>query len=210
MKRFIIIIAVTSLLGAVRKPINLAIAKNDVERYYESCEYAKEVKIVVQQALKYFKTHHFERGAVVIFDIDDTLLSDYCEMKQLSFGFVPKLNHEWILKAVADEVPHIKVLYDYCITAGYDIVLISGRNETEREATIKNLTNHGFTGFKQLILRNSAEKNLTALAYKSAHRKELVASGAHIVGCIGDQLSDLRGGNTGYQVKIPNYMYIIE
>lgn len=205
-----IIIFLPLIAGAIQRPQNLAVAKSIVQDYYESCYYEKEVGVVVDRAFSYFKKHVYEPGAVVIFDIDDTLLSDYCEMKQVSFGFVPKLNHEWILKAVARAVPHVKRLYDYFLRQGYSIVLLSGRKENERDATIKNLLQEGFSGFKQLILRTPQEERLTACLYKSQQRRELVKQGAHIVACVGDQWSDLTGGNTGYQVKIPNYTYVIE
>lgn len=210
MKRIFILFLLVIAGCARKRPENLTTLKNQIECYYESCEYEKEVGCVVNKALKYFKTHKFPAGSVVVFDVDDTLLSDYCEIKKLYFGFVPELNHEWVLHVNAHAVPHMKKLYDYLQAQGYAIVILSGRKENERAATIKNLHERGFTGFKQMILREQDEEKLTALAFKSARRKKLVQAGARIVGCIGDQWSDLEGGNTGHRVKIPNYTYIIE
>ena len=208
--KYILILALLVITGCARRPHNLTTTKNKIACYYESCKYEKEVRGVVDQALRYFKTHKRPAQSVVIFDVDDTLLSDYCSMKEVGFGYIPKLNHEWILKASAYAVPHIRDLYDYIITHGYRVIIVSGRKENEREATIKNLRDRGFEGFDRLILREPGEERTTALEYKSRRRKELVNEGAHIIACVGDQWSDLQGGNTGHQVKIPNYTYIIE
>ena len=78
---------------------------------------------------------------------------------------------------------------------------------TPSQATLKNFDVHGITGFERLITRTPEEKNKKVGAYKSAWRKKLVQEGHIIVGCVGDQLSDFEGGNTGYRVKIPNYLY---
>lgn len=204
-----LVVFIAGCAHRARKPENLTIVKERVEHYYESCAYEKEVKTVVDNALKHFKIHKSPTGSVVIFDVDDTLLSDYCSMKEVSFGFVPKLNHEWILKANAYAVPHIRELYDYLKERGYYIVILSGRKESEREATIKNLQERGFTGFKEVLLRQKHEEDMKAVTYKSARRAELIKKGMRIVGCVGDQWSDLMGGNTGYKVKLPNYTYII-
>jgi len=40
--------------------------------------------------------------------------------------------------------------------------------------------------------------------------KKLSEEGYRIIGCIGDQKSDLEGGYSGHKVKIPNYIYVIE
>lgn len=209
-KSQVIVFILIVITGCARKPVNLSIAKDKIQDYYECGAHEREVGVVVEKAKRYFKAHVPRKHDVIIFDIDDTLLSDYCETKKISFGFVPELNHEWILEAKARAVPHIKSLYDLCLSKGYLIIIISGRKEDERAATIKNLHERGFDNFAQLILRDPDEEDLTALAYKSARRAELIRQGYHIVGSIGDQWSDLCGGNAGHQVKIPNYMYILE
>ena len=53
-----------------------------------------------------------------------------------------------------------------------------------------------------------AEYNLTASDFKNARRTQFVEQlGYDIVGCVGDQFSDMAGPYTGFKVKIPNYIY---
>jgi len=37
-----------------------------------------------------------------------------------------------------------------------------------------------------------------------------VKKGYEIIANIGDQWSDLVGGNSGYKIKLPNYLYLID
>lgn len=101
---------------------------------------------------------------------------------------------------------------------GFHVIIITGRPEDQTDATAKNLllqgipkASDGVKGYDQLILRNKEEMPLTANQYKSARRWGLEEKeGYHIVGCIGDQISDCSGGAAGYKMKIPNYAYFLE
>ena len=138
-----------------------------------------------------------------------TLLSDYADEKSISFGYIPKLSHEWILHANAPAIQQTKRLYDYLVNRGFHIIFLTGRQANEYEPTKKNLVDQGFKHFDKLIVRKSNEANMTALIFKSTHRKMLTEEGCRIVGCVGDQESDLAGGYAGHTVKLPNYRYLL-
>ncbi len=206
----ILILALFVLVGCDRKPKNLTLAKEEIEEYYEKGFFASDVKLLVDQAIEYF----YPRiccgpDSAVIFDIDDTLLWSYYDMKKIQFGFVPPLYHEWVLKAQSPAVPHVKRLYDFFVDRGCKIILLTGRRFDERSATIENLKNQGFNKIDLLITREENELNLTAVEYKIKHRKVLQEKGYRIIASIGDQYSDLEGGYAEYKVKIPNYTYLI-
>jgi len=204
------IVTIIFLSSCVRQePLNLTIAKERVECYYECGQYDKDVSKIVKRALKHFKKVPSYKRATVIFDIDDTVLSDYADEKSISFGYVPKLSHEWILRADAPAIPETKRLYDYLVKRGFTIIFLTGRKYHEYDATIKNLSLQGFTHIDKLIVRQPDELSLTAEQFKVARRKKLSSDGYRIVGCVGDQWSDLVGGYTGYKVKLPNVRYCI-
>lgn len=203
-------ICLSTLTGCIRrKPLNLTTAKERVEQYYECGKFDAEMNEVVNKSIKKFSKIPVTDTSVVVFDIDDTVLSDYCDEKSIQFGYVPKLSHEWILRADAQAIPQTKRLYDYLVSRGFHIIFLTGRNHDEYQATMANLKREGYTTFDKLIVRPPEEKSLTAQAYKSKHRKQLAVEGYTIVSSIGDQWSDLCGGHSGYQVKIPNHKYII-
>lgn len=192
-----------------RYPVNLTLAKQHVIQYHESGQYDRDVKRIITRTIKYFEGVEVVPNATVILDIDETLLSSFADQKSISFGYIPKLSHEWISKSDAPVIPETKRLYDYLVKRGFKIIFITGRKKPEYDSTVKNLKKHGIATFEKLILRERHETNITAEEYKSARRKKLTEEGYKIVGCIGDQWSDLSGGYTGYQVKLPNYTYMI-
>ena len=190
-------------------PVNLTVAKDRVALYHEQGHYNRDMKNIISDTLHHFKHASPRKNATVIFDIDETVLSGYADEKSISFGYIPKLSHEWILSADAPAIKETKRLYNYLVAHGFKIIFITGRKHNEYDATIKNLKHEGFTTFEKLIVRQPKEIQLTARDYKSTHRKKLSQEGYRIIGNIGDQDSDLTGGNSGYAVKLPNYRYLI-
>lgn len=194
----------------VPRPLNLTDARNKVEYYYECGNYDKELDKIIHKAIKHFKKVCVESNSVVIFDIDDTVLSNYCDEKEIFFGYVPKLYHEWIMKAETPAIAQTKRLYDYLVHQGFHIIFLTGRKYNEYDVTIKNLAEQGFFTFDRLIVRSTQEEKLTAQQYKTNHRRLLTQEGYNIVGSVGDQWSDLVGDYAGYRVKVPNYRYRID
>lgn len=196
--------------GCGRRPLNLTQAKNRVECYYNSGKFDEELKRITDKAAHYFSKRAPQRHDAVIFDIDDTVLSTYEDMRSIHFGYIPKLSHLWILEAKAPALVPVRDLYNQLVAQGYHIIFLSGRKHNEYDATLKNLREQGYATYDKLILRSEQQEGLPACEYKSAMRKKLAQEGYRIVGCVGDQWSDLKGGNAGQYVKIPNYTYIIE
>ena len=191
-------------------PINLSKAKEEVINYYDSGKYDKELNKVVDNAIDDFKNIAVSDSDAVVFDIDETALSNYEFLNEMDFGYVPDLWSKWMLEAKAPALSGVKRLYDYFIRKGFRIVFITGRKDFQYNPTYKNLLFAGYTKFDTLIVRKPEENNLTALDYKSRKRVELTQRGYKVVGDVGDQYSDLNGPDHGIQIKIPNYMYIIK
>jgi len=209
-KTTILFLAFFVLTGCDRKPKNLTLAKQEIEHYYEQGYFESDVKIVVDQAIEYFYPRVCcSSESAVVFDIDDTLLWSYYDMKNIQFGFVPPMYHEWVMKAHSPVVPHVKRLYDFFVDRGCSIILLTGRRFNEREATLSNLDLAGYKKIDQLIMRSEDELTMSAFEFKNKHRQQLEEQGHKIIATIGDQYSDLEGGYAEYKVKIPNYTYLI-
>lgn len=196
-------------------PLNIMLAKEHVVHYYESGNFEADCATMVDNALVYLQDHEhaFDESKTIVFDIDDTLLLYFEHLKSVGFcAQCPQCNYNayynWLEKGNAVEVRQIKRLYDYAAQYGYHIVFLSGRPERYKEETIKNLALHGYTVFDRIILRSEAEKGIPIARFKAQWRAALVESGYSIVASVGDQPTDFVGGNTGYVVHIPNYLYI--
>lgn len=190
--------------------INLGAAKRDVQKYYESSNYEKECKEIIDIAIKHMDGVKLPEKPIVIFDIDETSLSNYEHIKEIDFGYYYDIWLEWLKKSDAVAIPQTKRFYDYLISRNVGIVFISGRNCDSYDATLKNLVDQGYAKFDSVIVRKDDERELTAADFKLRKRKELTQKGFNIIANIGDQLSDFHGGYSGYVIKLPNYLYLID
>jgi len=190
-------------------PINLGIAKEDLIKYHDSGRYDKDVAAAVNKAIDEFKSVKVNNNSLVVFDVDETSLSNYEINKELDFGYVKDLWDSWIDSAKAPAIKEVLKLYNYLNDRGIKTAFVTGRKSYQYDATYKNLFDAGYKKFDTLIVRTADEDSLTAEQYKSKIRIELTEKGYNITGVVGDQYSDLRGPDCGIIVKIPNYMYII-
>jgi acid phosphatase len=192
------------------KPVNLTDARNAVKQYYESGKFDKELDQVIKEAKKKFDKVEFKNNSAVIFDVDETALDNYELAKQMGFGYVYEMNKKWNAEMTAPAIPLVKDLYDFLLAKGSKIIFLTGRNFPEYQATYENLKRDGYTAFDTLITQMDDERKMKNREFKGKKRVELTEKGYDIVGTVGDQWSDLEGPDHGIQVKIPNYLYLIE
>jgi acid phosphatase len=209
---FILTLSLTLFLFscATEKPVNISIAREEVKQYYESGRYDKELNTVVENAKRKFDKVEFKKKSVVIFDIDETVLNNYELAEQMGFGYVYEMNKQWNAEMKAPAIPQVKELYEFLLSKGSKIIFLTGRNFYEYEVTYKNLKNAGYTVFDTLITQIGDETEMKAKDFKSGKRVWLTGQGYEIAGTVGDQWSDLEGEYHGIQIKIPNYLYLIE
>ncbi len=192
------------------KVMNLGAAKNAVQAYYESGEFDRECAKIIDDAIDQMDGIKLTGKPAVVFDIDETALSNYEYTKEIGFGYVYKLWNEWQQKGIAPVIKDTKRFYDYLISKNIHAIFVTGRNSEVGEATKRNLIEQGYTKFDTLIVRSKTEIKMTAAEYKTKKREELVKKGYDIIACIGDQWSDLVGGNTGIKIKLPSYLYLLD
>lgn len=186
---------------------NIGKLKKEVSFYYESGQYNQEVKEIVDKAIVTFSKMEFKDSSAVVFDIDETALSNYQYIKSVNFGYVPSLWEEWILTAKAPAIEEVKTLYNYLLGRGVHIIFLTARTHGQCEATQKNLITSGYIKFDTLICRSPNESSSSAADFKNIERIVLVGLGYKIIGCVGDLNSDFQGANTGLKILIPNYLY---
>jgi acid phosphatase len=151
-----------------------------------------------------------EKLALVL-DIDETSLSNYCEMKREDYGFLATMFNAWEVSSEADiALPGTLRLFKRARTAGLEVFFITGRPGDQRAATGKNLEAAGYKGWKGLSLREGPQKTMATVEYKSEERKKIVDAGYRIVMSVGDQWSDLNGEpRAEISVKLPNPFYYL-
>jgi acid phosphatase len=151
-----------------------------------------------------------ERLALVL-DVDETSLSNYCEMKREDYGFLATMFNAWEVSSEADvALPGTLRLFNRARAAGLEVFFITGRPGEQKAATAKNLEAAGYKGWKGLSLREGPQKTMATVEYKSQERKKIVDAGYRIVMNVGDQWSDLNGdARAEISVKLPNPFYYL-
>jgi acid phosphatase len=146
----------------------------------------------------------------MVFDIDETVLSNWKELMKLNLGFYQPLEDDWERSEQAEAIPGSVGLYKQAVASGVTVFFITGRPEAMREVTAANLRNQGMMEWKALVLRSKEEQNETAVVYKSSERRKIIAQGYTIIMSVGDQWSDLDGEpRAEISVKLPNPFYFI-
>jgi predicted secreted acid phosphatase len=158
------------------------------------------------RALKHGKGHSKKKPAIV-FDIDETSLSNYSAINADNFTFGTNSQNEAQNKIGIAIQPTLD-LFNLAKQKGLAIFLITGRRENVRTPTAENLAEQGFTGYKELILRPVGAGG-TTVDYKSGERAKIEDQGYRIVANVGDQYSDLAGGHSGVAFKLPNPFYFL-
>jgi len=174
----------------------------DLDAQYKRAEAKLAAEIATKKA--------GEKLAVVM-DIDETSLSGYCELKREDFGYIGSMFNAWVVSPeAAVGIPGGVRLFDEAKAAGIAVFFITGRPETQAEATAKNLEAAGYHGWAGLVLRNEAETAMPTIEYKSSERKKIAAKGYRIALSVGDQWSDLLGApKAEASVKLPNPFYFL-
>ncbi|CAK7337383.1 unnamed protein product [Dovyalis caffra] len=186
-----------------------------VQDYMTGDGYRSDSEVVASYALAFAKTVEIAGDGkdAWVFDVDETLLSNLPYYVLHGFGSEPfdELSFDkWVDLAEAPALQASLDLYKELKQLGFNVFMLTGRSEYQRNATGKNLLFAGYSDWERLILRESSDKGKPATLYKSQKRLELVNEGYRIHGNSGDQWSDLFGFAVSRRsFKLPNPMYYI-
>ena len=197
------------------EPPNLDLYKAQIRTYVSTGEYAKRVAEVALQANKYL-VKRIASGAkpgkklAVVFDIDETTLTNLPHLIANDYGYVPKVWDAWVLEGQARAIIPVQTLYDTAIRGKVDVFFITARPESARPSTEKNLREVGYDTWTKIFFKPGEDPALTTLAFKTEVRRKLTKEGYIIVVNIGDQNSDIFGGYSERSYKLPNPFYLVK
>jgi phosphoglycolate phosphatase-like HAD superfamily hydrolase len=150
---------------------------------------------------------HGPKNLAIVFDVDETLLSNITAIEADNFTFGPNSQAE-ATNEIGKAIPSSLQLFNDAKARGLTVFLITGRRENTRTHTESNLQREGFTGYKQLVLKPDASTASTVV-YKSGARAAIEQQGYKIVANVGDQYSDLAGGHAAVAFKLANPFYFL-
>lgn len=195
---------------AAGEPSNLSVLKQEIVAYVESGEYAAEVEAVVAPAREFLaervaRKAPGERLAAVL-DIDETAISNFAQMRAQDFGYVPPVWDAWVARGEAPAIAPVLELFRAARAAGVEVIFITGRRESDRSGSEKNLRAAGFGDYAALWLKPNGANSSTE-QFKTETRRRIEAEGRTIVANVGDQASDLAGGFSERTYKVPGPFY---
>ncbi|KAH6768431.1 HAD superfamily [Perilla frutescens var. frutescens] len=187
-----------------------------IGKYMTSTQYKVDSEMTIDECRVYVSTScglQKDGADAWIFDVDDTLLSTVPYYKKNGYGG-KKLNstafEEWMKQGKATALEHSLKFFNELKGLGVQIILVSSRRESLRSATVDNLVDVGYHGWKTLILRGEEDENMNIQTFKAEVRKQLISSGFRIWGILGDQWSSIQGLPTAKRTfKLPNPLYYV-
>lgn len=195
---------------------SLVAAKKNVEEYVSSGCYNQQLTEASNKAIAYLKAriHSNEqlkhpKKLAIVFDIDETTLSNYPYMKSESFGFSPKPFSQHICQANDPALKPIRKLYNFAINHGVAVFFITGRRSNLRKPTILNLKTAGYHHWQGIYFKPMRYHESSAIPYKAHARKLIEKQGFDIALSMGDQYSDSLGGYADRGYKLPDPFYSI-
>lgn len=193
------------------QPEKLQAAKDSIRNYYEpvgqaqESVYEQEVRVICQKALEDFKKHTVTEKSAVVFDIDETLLSDYPFFKERSFDWSIEDAYQFRYKKESAVIRPVQEFYTALKALGYKMILLTSRRDLLYQATHENLVKADYVWDELILLPMELfNKHVSHGAWKADIRKALPYN---IIGSVGDSLSDFEGDCCGIKVKLPNYLY---
>jgi acid phosphatase len=204
--------------AAAERIRNLDSLKKELRQYHDctcSCGcWAHDIDRQANRAIAFLRQRAAHRRPqeklALILDIDETALSNYQEEVGADFAYNADVFDKWIETAQAPAIPGTLRLYKEAQRLGVSIFFITGRTESEREATERNLRAQGFDGWKLLVMRPNQHGAQTIGEFKAVVRAQIARDGYRLALNVGDQWSDLKGKpEAEYSVKYPDPYYYI-
>jgi hypothetical protein len=202
-------------------PVNIGPHKKQL-RTYKDGNYNEDIKLVLDDALAYVmsRVDKVKQPAVVL-DIDETSLSNWPNIDADDFGFMergacplkPKFPcgfTAWIERGSALRIGPTLDFFNAVRAKQVAVFFVTGRLESQREVTIRNLKRAGFKDWTGLMTLPDSEHGKPIMPFKSEERAKIEDRKHYtIIANIGDQRSDLEGGRAECTFKVPNPFYFI-
>jgi predicted secreted acid phosphatase len=201
-------------------PLNIGTVKDSLREYHKD-SYMKDIAAVFSVVQNYVERRAavVEKPAIVL-DIDETSLTNWTNLDLDDFGFIKKGPcserkdfacgfTNWVRKGTADPIEPTRDFYNAARAMHVAVFFITGRLNSQRAITVKNLHRAGYRGWTKLVTRPDNDPEKSIVPFKSGERAKIAKDGYTILATIGDQQSDLEGGSAECGFKLPDPFYFI-
>ena len=193
-----------------------------VEAYYTGAQIDRDRADVALAAWRFVRDWTRERcgttpaavrecKAMVVFDVDETLLDSYSYSvaQDPQFTFDPTTWTEYVDACSYDPIPQARDLFNRLKALGVRIALVSSGDRDTKPDMVECLHAKGIKGWDRYIMRGDRAPELSGGEYKAIAREKLKRDGFTIVASVGDQVSDMSYGHLKRGFLMPNTMYYL-
>lgn len=129
-----------------RAPANIYPLKQEIRAYVDSGQYGRDLAALAATARGWIEQRVARRAPgerlAVVFDLDETLLSNWPLISVQDFGYVPATWEAWVQEGKAPAIEPVREVYRAVRAAGVDVIFLTGRRERDRAGTEKKSADH--------------------------------------------------------------------
>ena len=185
----------------------------------DSGAYDRDLAIVADQAKAWIASRAATaKQPALVLDVDETALSNWEVLKRDDFGRPvpgpcdPNLDTPcgwaaWDLLGRDPAIAPTLAVFQQARALNVTVFFITGRPESQRAATERNLQAAGFAGYARLNLVPPGAHFASAADFKTPIRAQIEQAGYTIIANMGDQPSDLLGGHAEKKFLLPDPFY---
>lgn len=194
-----------------REPANLTHLKSEVATYIDNGTYDSDLRAVSARATSWIEKRSAKGGKLaIVFDIDETVLSNLPHIRKEDWGYDPDIWGGWVRERKAPALDPVREVYRTALAKNVAVFFITGRKDYEKASTAANLRSQGMGTYAGLIVKPSSfPAGKSAVDFKAPERALIEKQGYTVIASIGDQQSDLDGGHAEKTFKLPNPFYFI-
>ena len=203
----------------IHQPANVGDAKTAALTYHDSGAYDRDLALVANNASRWLnaRAHAVTKPALVL-DIDETALSNWEILKLDDMGRpilgpcepqtgAPCGWAAWDQLGRDPAIAPTLQVFQLARSLNITVFFITGRPESQRAATERNLAAAGYKGYQKLYMVPDGAHFPSAADFKAPIRAEIERAGYKIIANMGDQPSDLKGGHAEKTFLLPDPFY---
>jgi len=188
---------------------NLDVWKDWLKNWVNSGQYYIDISNELDNAYTYVKSALGDPKASVVFDMDETMISEYQLMLKYDFGWTEQAIDEAQITTNFPAIKPVQDFYNYCLDNGINVFILTSKRQKYLSYVSAELDYADYKLPTQLILRPNDDTG-TIADFKAKMRKDLIeVQGYRIVCNVGDQPSDFYKGYAEHDIIIPNKFYDI-
>jgi acid phosphatase len=204
------------------QPANVGDAGTAARAYHDSGAYERDLAAVAGKAGAWIAARAGSaRRPALVLDVDETALSNWEIIVRDDFGrpiggpcdLAIDAPCGWAAWDQLGRDPAIGPTLDLFRLArahGVTVFFITGRPESQRAATERNLHDAGYAGYEHLFMVPDGAHFASAADFKAPVRAQIEQQGYTIIANVGDQPSDLLGGHAEKAFLLPDPFYRVK